>query len=393
MSISILWVSDVIWGTRGYCGQGRLVLPRLARLGHKVYHFPFRGFSGGNLEYGPVRVLPALQEGIYGLDVLASYWEMFKFNLQVNFHDIWTLPLSYRSDVGAKRLAVYFPIDHEPLSALIRDRIPMVDYPIVYSRFACRQMEEANLPYYYIPHALDVDTFAPGDKAAARKALGLPQEAFICTMVAANAGGWPPRKAFPENLAAFKRFQERHADAFLYLHTNLFSFPGERGLDFGALLRELALLPGTYRFANQTNLVLGIPDRIMADVYRASDVLLAASMAEGFGLPICEAQLCGTPVITTNFSAMPENTVNGICTEPLPQRHWSFLDAWQAYPSVEAIHEALEAIYSWSGEERARRAEEGIRHFRDGFAADKVVEEYWVPFLQEVQMEMEVMGG
>lgn len=37
-----------------------------------------------------------------------------------------------------------------------------------------------------------------------------------------------------------------------------------------------------------------------------ADVLLLPSFYEGFGLPILEAQKCGTPVITANVSSMPE---------------------------------------------------------------------------------------
>lgn len=40
--------------------------------------------------------------------------------------------------------------------------------------------------------------------------------------------------------------------------------------------------------------------------YNDSDVLLFPSLGEGFGMPILEAQAFGRPVITSNFSSMPE---------------------------------------------------------------------------------------
>lgn len=41
-------------------------------------------------------------------------------------------------------------------------------------------------------------------------------------------------------------------------------------------------------------------------LYSAATLLLYSSLYEGFGLPILEAQACGTPVITSNVSSMPE---------------------------------------------------------------------------------------
>lgn len=41
-------------------------------------------------------------------------------------------------------------------------------------------------------------------------------------------------------------------------------------------------------------------------LYNAAEVLLYPSFYEGFGLPIIEAMACGTPVITSNVSSMPE---------------------------------------------------------------------------------------
>ena len=48
-----------------------------------------------------------------------------------------------------------------------------------------------------------------------------------------------------------------------------------------------------------------------------AQVLVFPSRYEGFGLPILEAMACGTPVITSNVSAMPEVAGNaGILVDP-----------------------------------------------------------------------------
>ena len=52
---------------------------------------------------------------------------------------------------------------------------------------------------------------------------------------------------------------------------------------------------------------LGSPDTArLIQIYNAADVLLAPSLYEGFGLTIVEAMACGTPVITSNVSSLPE---------------------------------------------------------------------------------------
>ncbi len=44
----------------------------------------------------------------------------------------------------------------------------------------------------------------------------------------------------------------------------------------------------------------------LSGIYRHADALLFPSWLEGFGLPILEAMACGTPVITSGRSSMPE---------------------------------------------------------------------------------------
>lgn len=52
---------------------------------------------------------------------------------------------------------------------------------------------------------------------------------------------------------------------------------------------------------------LGNPDAsTLIEIYNAANVLLAPSLHEGFGLTLLESLACGTPVITSNTSAMPE---------------------------------------------------------------------------------------
>lgn len=46
-------------------------------------------------------------------------------------------------------------------------------------------------------------------------------------------------------------------------------------------------------------------------LYSGADLLVYASLYEGFGLPILEAMACGAPVVTSNVSSMPEIAGDG----------------------------------------------------------------------------------
>ena len=63
----------------------------------------------------------------------------------------------------------------------------------------------------------------------------------------------------------------------------------------------------------------GKPDKsTLVQIYNAVDVLLSPSIYEGFGFTILEAMACGTPVVTSNVSSLPEVAGNAaILVEPM----------------------------------------------------------------------------
>ena len=49
-----------------------------------------------------------------------------------------------------------------------------------------------------------------------------------------------------------------------------------------------------------------VDDADLPALYSGARMLALVSLYEGFGLPVLEAMACGTPVITSNLSSLPE---------------------------------------------------------------------------------------
>lgn len=61
-----------------------------------------------------------------------------------------------------------------------------------------------------------------------------------------------------------------------------------------------------------------VPEEDLVKFYNAADLFIYPSLYEGFGLPPLEAMACGTPVITSNTSSLPEVVGDaGITVDPL----------------------------------------------------------------------------
>ena len=279
----------------------------------------------------------------------------------------------------------WFPVDSEPLAPAIRVQVEKAELRIVFSKFAIETVNKAGLDCVYVPHGVDTKAFKPmtkDERGEARKWLGWPEDAFVVGMVAANKGT-PSRKSFCAALEAFAKFRKKHTDAFLYLHTNKSENGENNGVNLPELCAWLELGPDAVRFCDQYTYLLGFPTSYMAKAYGAMDVHMLPSMGEGFGIPIVEAQACGTPVIVGDWTAMSELCFSGW---KIPKEDaepwWTPLATYQYRPHIGGIVNALERSYEGRGKEHLRKK---ARVGALDYDADLIAERYWKPVLEAVE--------
>ena len=295
----------------------------------------------------------------------------------ITLMDVWTL--DHRSLAGM-RLASWCPVDHDPIPPLTVAYFELSGArPIAMSRFGEDRMRRVGLDPLYVPHAVDTSVFRPreDERLDVRDALGVPADAFVVGMVAANKGSAVPRKSFPWVFQAFARFHERHPEAILYLHCEKLGHYD--GINMEALAIACGVPLEALRFTDQVEMQVGIAGESLAYLYSLMDVLCSPSMGEGFGIPIIEAQACGVPVIVSDWTSMPE--LVGAGWKVGGQRHYNAgQGSWFLTPSVQEIEEALERAHAEAAGLRTKAA-----RFAQVYSVERVLEKFWKPVLASLE--------
>lgn len=393
--MNINWFSNSPLAATGYGNQTKIFVPRLAKLGHRMSISAFFGLQGGpTMWQDGIPIYPNGRHP-YGQDVMGAHAVYAGADVIISLLDIWVvnprLPMPWYP---------WYPIDHEPIPAPVRDIARQATKGIVMSKFGQRMAQAAGLDCYYVPHGIDSTAYYVQDRTASREMLKWPMEKFVVVMVAANKG-YPPRKSFFEQIAAFAAFHRARPDTMLYLHTDDGTHGGET-VDLAAYCQVMGLKVGyptvdtipacDVLFADQYVNLMGYPDEYMRAVYNAADVKMLVSLGEGFGIPLVEAQMCGCPVITGAWTSMEELCFSGWSipkaeADPVwtpPMRAFQ----WRVRP--EAVVARLLAAYEVRGNQDYRdRAHAGAMAYN----ADKVAEKYWKPVLEDIESHLLLPAG
>ena len=128
----------------------------------------------------------------------------------------------------------------------------------------------------------------PAALVGLRKKYRLP-ERFVLFV-----GNFNPRKNLERLIRAFDRAKGEGLIHHLVI-------AGEQGWKFD----RAAALRGI-RHSRDIHFTGYVPDGDMPALYSAAELFAFPTLYEGFGIPVLEAQACGTPVLTSNGSSLPE---------------------------------------------------------------------------------------
>lgn len=389
-----MWLSVAPWAATGYGQQTAIFTPRIRDAGHHVAISSTTGSQWITLNWEGMNVYPA--------DHTTLNKRMLKHHIKrefgssddvqvISLWDIWPWVDPQMggmiADFDGLNIASWVPVDSTPLPVKTAAAIDKYDIrPIAMSRHGEEQLQQAGYNPLYVPHGIETDVFVPHeDRMACRREVGMPEDRFVVGMVAHNQGVSPPRKSFPQALQAFAEFRRQHEDAFLYLHTEVLGVFD--GLNLLAMAEMFGIPVDSVGYVPQMNYLSGeIGRERLSRIYSAMDVLLNPSYGEGFGIPIVEAQACGTPVIVSHFTSMPELCGAGWACGGQPWYNPGSGSFWWDV-AAEEVHRALELAYEARGDQALR---DKAREFAVQYDADLVMRDYWLPALETLGKPREV---
>ncbi len=197
-----------------------------------------------------------------------------------------------------------FPSDIEPLHANWLDAVAQLDGAICISRAVaddlfdwCESSASARtgtFEIHWFHLGSDCESLAP--RFEYRKSADLVIQAVESMTSVLMVGTLEPRKQYHQALAAFEHMWEAG-------HEILLVIVGSPGWLAEGVIASVSNHPERNR---RLFWLEGADDGLLAKLYRSSSVLLAASIDEGFGLPIVEAARASLPVLARDLPVFRE---------------------------------------------------------------------------------------
>jgi len=371
-----------------------LVLRRLAKVYGKenISLFATVGYEYTVLNLEDVTCYPKASDPM-GEDIFLAHYQDFKANIYVTACDIW--PLNKVAEAAQKGQIMWCPwafIDFDPIPQDIIERLKAAFVVVPTSRWLEGKLRDAQLPNVLPPAFLGVnqkvyrpfigetdETGKEVTKERLKAAFGIKEGSFLISICEMNQT-W--RKAWDEQLEGIRIFQENNPDIYVsvYLHTQ----PNvSGGYNMPIMVQSYNL---NVKFADTYTMIKGLEgynEEHMSKIFNTSDVVLNATNAESPGMPPIEAQSSGCPVVTTNYTAMPEFTEAGYTVKVLRLTRTPSGFA-KAQPDPYDIADKLEKIANSDPAYWRKKGPEAMSKY----SWERTLHE-WLLTLEEVQAKMD----
>ena len=230
----------------------------------------------------------------------------------ITLHDI--IPLRMPETVSDRYLYIF----NNELPKIINN----CDGIITVSEFSKQDIaKEFNFPKnkIFVTHLASEDIYRPLDKCQCKKIL--EKEYGIKGDFILYVGGFSPRKNIIGLIESFSLLKKKTRQNLKLVIT------GKKGISYSIYKNRTVSLG----IENDVIFTDFIPLEKLPIFYNASKLLAYPSFYEGFGLPPLEAMACGTPVIASNLTSIPE-----VCNDSA-----LLIDPYNTYELTSSIERVL----------------------------------------------------
>ena len=297
----------------GYAKVNRNLAFGLNQLGCKVQLDPINK-SASNLEESEVRALNKINKTVS------------KFAIVIDS----MIPTFSNMSGGAYKI-LYTTIEASSVPQQFIDICANYNEIWVTSDFCKEVLEKYNVqkPVFVIPDSIDINNYQEkGEKLK----FNPPLNKFVFLSVF----GWSYRKGYDVLLKAYLQEFSKKDNVSLLLVTRV-NYDVKKNGEIKKTIKDYIQKynPGdTPHISLYTSV---IPEVSMSSLYRASNAFVLLSRGEGFNLTVCEASLCGLPIICTNHSG-----------------HTMFLNKNNSYlvdiDIVSPLEQGLMDVHYWDGQ-------------------------------------------